>query len=58
MQIAKSPFETRMQEIVTAIRQTGLNPYAQISGYLRTGNDAYITTQEKCQRKNQVPGRR
>nr|WP_326186064.1 IreB family regulatory phosphoprotein [uncultured Oscillibacter sp.] len=51
MRISESSFETRMQEIVAAIRQTGLNPYAQISGYLRTGNDAYITTHENARGK-------
>lgn len=32
-----------MQEIVSALERAGLNPYSQLSGYLRTGEDAYIT---------------
>ena len=36
-------FTKKMEDIVAAIREAGLDPYAQLSGYLRTGNDAYIT---------------
>lgn len=35
--------EKCLDEIAAAIRQSGLDPYAQITGFLRTGNDAYIT---------------
>ena len=51
MRIGENSFETRMREIVAAIRRTGLDPYAQISGYLRTGSDAYITTQDNARGK-------
>jgi len=43
MQISKKMFQIKIEEIVTAIRETGLDPYAQLSGYLRTGNDMFIT---------------
>ena len=31
------------EAILNAIRDAGYDPYAQIYGYLTTGNDAYIT---------------
>lgn len=31
------------QEIVAALEQAGFNSRAQLTGYLRTGEDAYIT---------------
>ena len=29
--------------IAASIQEAGLDPYAQITGYIRTGNDRYIT---------------
>ena len=33
----------RIERIVAAMRQAGYDPYAQLRGYLITGNAAYIT---------------
>lgn len=44
-------FEEKMGEIVRAIRQAGLDPYAQLAGFLRTGNEAYITRLNDARQK-------
>lgn len=44
-------FTKKMEDIVAAIREAGLDPYAQLSGYLRTGNDAYITQRHDARAK-------
>ena len=44
-------FRRRMREIVSAIRAVGLDPYSQLAGYLRTGDDAYITQYENARIK-------
>ena len=44
-------FRRRMREIVSAIRAVGLDPYSQLAGYLRTGDDAYITQYENAKMK-------
>ena len=47
-------FAKKMEDIVSAIQETGLDPYAQLSGYLRTGNDAYITCRRDARTKIKV----
>ena len=47
-------FAKKMEDIVSAIREAGLDPYAQLSGYLRTGNDAYITCRRDARTKIKV----
>lgn len=47
-------FAKKMEDIVSAIREAGLDPYAQLSGYLRTGNDAYITCRNDARGKIKV----
>ena len=47
-------FTKKMEDIVAAIREAGLDPYAQLSGYLRTGNDAYITCRRDARTKIKV----
>lgn len=32
-----------LHKIAASIKESGLDPYAQITGYIRTGNDRYIT---------------
>ncbi len=44
-------FRRRMREIISSIRAVGLDPYAQLAGYLRTGDDAYITQYENARIK-------
>lgn len=36
-------FTEKMKIIVEAIAQAGYDPYSQLSGYLLTGKDMYIT---------------
>ena len=47
-------FTKKMEDIVAAIREAGLDPFAQLSGYLRTGNDAYITCRHDARAKIKV----
>lgn len=44
-------FEEKIGEIAAAIHQAGMDPYAQLSGFLRTGNDAYITRLNNARQK-------
>ena len=44
-------FTQRIEDIAAAIREAGMDPYAQLSGYLRTGNDAYITCRNNARMK-------
>lgn len=36
-------FEKTMEHIVTSIRAAGYEPYDQLYGYLKTGDETYIT---------------
>ena len=36
-------FENIMAHIVASIREAGYDPYNQLYGYLKTGDDTYIT---------------
>jgi len=36
-------FLTTMQEIINALQQAGYDPAAQLTGYLQTGDETYIT---------------
>lgn len=36
-------FELIMQKIIAGITKAGYDPYAQLTGYLETGNAAFIT---------------
>ena len=47
-------FTQRIEDITAAIRESGMDPYAQLSGYLRTGNDAYITCRRDARAKIKV----
>lgn len=38
-----SAFLEKMESICKNIEQGGLDPYSQLTGYLMTGNDYYIT---------------
>ena len=38
-----SEFELQMAHIVDSIRTAGYDPYAQLYGYLKTGDATYIT---------------
>ena len=47
-------FRCRMDESVSSIQAAGLDPYSQLSGYLRTGDDAYITRHENARLKIRI----
>ena len=36
-------FEETMEQIVAAIRSAGYEPYDQLYGYVKTGDETYIT---------------
>lgn len=36
-------FEATMEQIVSALRSAGYEPYDQLYGYLKTGDETYIT---------------
>lgn len=44
-------FLKSMEEIVSAIRSAGYDPYDQLLGYLRTGELYYITRQDGAREK-------
>lgn len=50
-------FLQTISEIEAAIKQAGYDPYEQLTGYLRTGHDYYITrtmgAREKIKELNQ-----
>ena len=37
------PFLERIDQIIHLLRDEGYDPYAQLYGYLKTGQDIYIT---------------
>ena len=38
-----SKFNETVESIISSIKKSGHDPYAQIYGYLTSGNDMYIT---------------
>ena len=42
-----------LDEIAASIREAGLEPYDQITGFLRTGNERYITRTGNAREKIQ-----
>lgn len=34
---------SKLEHIATSIQEAGFDPFEQITGYIRTGNDRYIT---------------
>lgn len=43
--------QTVMCEVIDALREAGYDPYAQIEGYLMTGEDCYITRKSDARSK-------
>lgn len=35
--------EERLKEVITLLEEKGYNPVAQLTGYIKTGRDDYIT---------------
>lgn len=44
-------FQKTMCEVVQALKECGLDPIAQLEGYLRTGNSIYITQHQNARTK-------
>lgn len=40
-----------LQEVVAALQSKGYDPYGQIYGYVKTGNDLYITSKDDARNK-------
>lgn len=51
MKVCEDVFYAKMREIEDAIKETGLDPYAQLSGYIRTGSDLFITSYNDARAK-------
>ena len=42
----QTEFEKQIALVISALSGAGYDPYAQLSGYLQTGDDTYITRRE------------
>ena len=40
-----------LNEVVAALQSKGYDPYGQIYGYVKTGNDLYITSKDDARNK-------
>lgn len=41
--MAQTGFEKQIKTVITALSDAGYDPYAQLTGFLQTGDDTYIT---------------
>lgn len=41
--MAQTDFEKLISEVITALSDAGYDPYAQLTGFIETGDDTYIT---------------
>lgn len=42
-----------LNEVISALQSKGYDPYGQIYGYVKTGNDLYITSKDDARNKIQ-----
>ena len=47
-----SEFESILAEVVSSLKRAGYDPYEQINGYLKTGNDLFITRSGNAREKD------
>jgi len=40
-----------LNEVIAALQSKGYDPYGQIYGYVKTGNDLYITSKDDARNK-------
>lgn len=40
-----------LKEVIAALQSKGYDPYGQIYGYVKTGNDLYITSKDDARNK-------
>lgn len=45
MELNQTQFIAAIEKIVTALKTAGYDPYAQLTGYVETGQEYYITRQ-------------
>ena len=45
MELNQTQFNAVIEKIVTALKTAGYDPYAQLTGYVETGQEYYITRQ-------------
>ena len=45
MEYNQTQFNAAIEKIVTALKTAGYDPYAQLTGYVETGQENYITRQ-------------
>ena len=45
-----SVFMAAMSEVYMALQEAGYEPYDQLTGYIRTGNDQYITRRRNARK--------
>ncbi len=43
MKLEQMQFDSAIKVIVTALEKAGFDPYSQLTGYIQTGQDVYIT---------------
>lgn len=43
-------FMTAISEVYLALQEAGFEPYDQLTGYVRTGNDQYITRRRNARK--------
>ena len=43
-------FMAAMSEVYTALQEAGFEPFDQLTGYVRTGNDQYITRRHNARK--------
>lgn len=46
MELNQTQFIAAIEKIVTALKTAGYDPYAQLTGYVETGQEYYITRQD------------
>lgn len=49
--LAQTDFEKQITEVITALSDAGYDPYAQLTGFVQTGDDTFITRRENAREK-------
>lgn len=46
--MAQTDFEKQISAVIAALSDAGYDPYAQLTGFIQTGDDTYITRRENA----------
>lgn len=46
--MAQTEFEKQIKTVITALSDAGYDPCAQLTGFIQTGDDTYITRRENA----------